>query len=241
MQTDDLKLGAQPTPHYRAHILLLEDDAELAEEIRGELDARGLAMRHAATGPEGLDEARRARFDLLIVDRMLPGLDGLTIIETLRDEGVHTPVLVLSALNAVDERVSGLKAGGDDYLCKPFAFAELAARIDTLLRRPPPSRQTMMRLGPIELDLIDRTARRGARPIDLLPTEFKILEYLMRHGGQVVTRDMMLEDVWHYRFLPHTNVVDVHIGKLRRKIDAPGEVPMLHSVRGAGFMLRVPD
>ncbi len=224
-----------------AAILLVEDDLELAAEIVADLRARGYAVSHVATGPAGQAQAREGRFDLLILDRMLPERDGLVVLETLRAAGIHTPVLILSALGAVDERVAGLKAGGDDYLVKPFAFVELAARIEALLRRPPPSPETLLRVGPLVLDLIGRTARRGGREIELLPTEFKLLEYLIRHVGQVVTRGMLLEDVWHYRFLPHTNVVDVHIGKLRRKLDTADEPPMLHSIRGAGFMLRPPE
>ncbi len=235
-------LSAAPGGDSRqGRILLVEDDCELAEEIRADLAARGYVVGHAATGPEGFAEARAGAYDLLVVDRLLPGLDGLAIVEELRKQKINTPVLVLSALGAVDERVRGLKAGGDDYLSKPFAFPEFAARVEALLRRPLLTRETTIRAGPLTLDLIERAARRGARSIDLLPTEFKLLEYLMRRAGQVVTRGMLLEDVWHYRFLPHTNVVDVHIGKLRRKVDAPGEPPLLHSIRGAGFMLRAPD
>ena len=148
-------------------------------------------------------------------------------------------MLVLSALGAVDDRVRGLRAGGDDYLAKPFALVELVARLEALLRRPSDTRETS-RVGPLELDLIDRTARRGARQIELLPREFRLLEYMMRREGQVLTRAMLLEDVWNYRFVPQTNLVDVHIGRLRRKVDAPGEPPMIHSLRGAGFMLRAP-
>jgi two-component system OmpR family response regulator len=223
---------------HRPRVLLIEDDQELAEEIRADLAQRGYAVSQAATGPEGLAQAQAGSFDLLIVDRLLPGLDGLAIVAKLRKEKIQTPVLVLSALGGVDDRVRGLKAGGDDYLGKPFAFSEFAARVEALLRRPLQTRETVIRAGPLTLDLVERTARRGTRPIELLPTEFKLLEYLMRRAGQVVTRGMLLEDVWHYRFLPQTNVVDVHIGKLRRKVDAPGEPPLIHSIRGAGFMLR---
>ena len=230
---------AEPAGTSRhARILLIEDDRELADEIRADLLARGYIVSHAANGPEGLTAARNGKYDLLVVDRLLPGLDGLTIVQMLRGEKVDTPVLVMSALGAVDDRVRGLKAGGDDYLAKPFACAEFAARIEALLRRPLQTRETIVRVGPLTLDLIERTAQRDQRAIELLPTEFKLLEYLMRRAGQVVTRGMLLEDVWHYRFLPQTNVVDVHIGKLRRKIDGPGEPPMIHSVRGAGFTLR---
>lgn len=220
-----------------ARILLIEDDVEEANEIAGDLKERGYRTRCEGTGPDGLAAARAARFDLLIVDRMLPGLDGLSLVETLRQEQIRTPVLVLSALGAVDDRVSGLRAGGDDYLAKPFALEELAARIEALLRRPNDTRETVLRVGPLVLDLIDRRARRGAREIELLPREFTLLEYMMRRPGQVVTRDMLLEDVWRYRFLPQTNLVDVHIGKLRRKIDEPGEPPLLTTVRHAGFQL----
>jgi two-component system OmpR family response regulator len=223
-----------------ARVLLIEDDAELADEIRSDLLTRGYRVQHAGTGTQGLALARGGSFDLLIVDRLLPEIDGLSVIATLRAEAVRTPVLVLSALAAVDDRVHGLKAGGDDYLVKPFAFIELAARIEALLRRPVETRETVLRVGPLALDLIERTAKREERAVELLPTEFKLLEYLMRRPGQVVTRDMLLEDVWHYRFLPQTNVVDVHIGKLRRKVDALGERPLIQSVRGAGFMLRLP-
>jgi two-component system OmpR family response regulator len=171
---------------------------------------------------------------------MLPGLDGLSVVETLREEGIKTPVLVLSALNAVNDRVRGLRAGGDDYLAKPFALAELAARLEALLRRPADPRETLLRVGPLELDLIARIARRGQRELELLPREFQLLEYMMRREGQVLTRAMLLENVWNYRFVPQTNLVDVHIGRLRRKVDASGEPPMILSIRGSGFQLRAP-
>jgi two-component system OmpR family response regulator len=171
---------------------------------------------------------------------MLPGLDGLSVVETLRGEGIRTPVLVLSALNAVNDRVRGLRAGGDDYLAKPFALSELAARLEALLRRPADARETLLHVGPLELDLLARTACRGRRELELLPREFQLLEYMMRREGQVLTRAMLLENVWNYRFVPQTNLVDVHIGRLRRKVDAPDEPPMILSVRGSGFMLRAP-
>jgi two-component system OmpR family response regulator len=220
-----------------AAILLIEDDVETAAEVAGDLTERGYTVRLATTGSTGLDLAREERFDLMVVDRLLPGLDGLSVIATLRREGVGTPALVLSALGAVDDRVIGLKAGGDDYLTKPFALVELAARIEALLRRPAETRETVLHVGPLSLDLLERLGHRNGRTIELLPREFKLLEYLMRRPDQVVTRDMLLEDVWHYRFLPQTNLVDVHIGKVRRKIDAPGEPAMLRAVRGAGFIL----
>ncbi len=197
-------------------------------------------MTRASTGVEGLDHACAGQFDLMIVDRMLPELDGLTVIESVRAQRINIPVLVLSALSAVDDRVSGLKAGGDDYLTKPFAMEELAARLEALLRRPTDSRVTMLRVGPLEMDLIERRVFRKGQEIDLLPREFRLLEYMMRRPDTVLTRTMLLEDVWNYRFVPQTNLVDVHIGKLRRKIDVPGEPPLIHSIRGAGFSLRVP-
>ena len=218
-------------------LLLIEDDLETADEIRKDLVDRGHMVRHEDTGTAGLAAAQRENFDLLIVDRLLPGIDGLSIIETLRHQNNRSPVLVLSALGAIDDRVRGLKAGGDDYLTKPFALIELAARIEALLRRPAETRTTVLRVGPLSLDLIERVAHRGQREIELLPREFKLLEYLMQRPGQIVTRDMLLEDVWHYRFMPETNVVDVHIGRLRRKVDLPEENMLIQSVRGAGFML----
>jgi two-component system OmpR family response regulator len=221
-------------------ILLIEDDDETAVEIVAELSDRGFSVDRAATGTEGLRKARTGAPDAVIVDRMLPELDGLTIIETLREEGLRTPVLVLSALGGVDDRVRGLRAGGDDYLTKPFALIELVARLEALLRRPAENRETVLCVDTLELDLIERTAKRGARDIELLPREFRLLEYLMRREGQIVTRAMLLEDVWNYRFIPQTNLVDVHIGRLRRKVDGPQEATMIHSVRGAGFTLRAP-
>jgi two-component system OmpR family response regulator len=223
-----------------AKVLLIEDDKETADEIRAELGHRGLEVDWAATGIEGLDKARCCGAEAMIVDRMLPGMDGLTIIEALRQEGLRTPVLVLSALGAVDDRVRGLRAGGDDYLTKPFATVELVARIEALLRRPAESRDTVLRVGPLELDLIERTARRGDRLIALLPREFRLLEYMMRRKEQMLTRAMLLEEVWNYKFVPQTNLVDVHMGRLRRKVDEPNEPPMIHNVRGVGFILRAP-
>jgi two-component system OmpR family response regulator len=222
-------------------ILLIEDDSETAEEIAGELVQRGFEIEWAASGIEGLDKARSCRPDALIVDRMLPGMDGLTIIEALRQEQVRTPVLILSALGAIDDRVRGLRMGGDDYLTKPFAIVELVARIEALLRRPAESRETMLRVGPLELDLIKRTATRGDRAIDLLPREFRLLEYMMQRSDQLLTRAMLLEEVWNYKFVPATNLVDVHMGRLRHKVDGPDDSPMIHNVRGAGFILRDPS
>jgi two-component system OmpR family response regulator len=219
-------------------VLLIEDDSETAEEISAELSDRGFEVEWSANGVEGLDKARSTRPDAMIVDRLLPGMDGLTVIETLRKEQVRTPVLVLSALGAVDDRVRGLRMGGDDYLTKPFALVELVARVEALLRRPAESRETILRVGPLELDLIERTARRGDRVIDLLPREFRLLEYMMQRSDQLLTRAMLLEEVWNYKFIPATNLVDVHMGRLRHKVDGPGDPPMIHNVRGSGFILR---
>jgi two-component system OmpR family response regulator len=223
-----------------AKILVIEDDNETADEIVTALSDRGYRPARASTGTEGLERARRSDWDALVVDRMLPGLDGLAVIETLRNENVMTPVLVLSALSAVNERIRGLRAGGYDYLAKPFALGELTARLEALLRRPAAPRETTLRVGPLELDLLERTARRGHRALDLLPREFRLLDYMMRREGQVLTRAMLLEQVWNYRFVPQTNLVDVHIGRLRRKLDGPDENPMILSVRGVGFMLHAP-
>ncbi|NHO31467.1 response regulator transcription factor [Acetobacter fallax] len=228
-------------PVNGAHVLLVEDDSGIAREIAEELESRDFAVTAVETGDGGLEQALSGAYDVMVVDRMLPGLDGLTLIETMRARNIRAPVLVLSALSAVDDRVSGLKAGGDDYLTKPFAMEELVARIEALLRRPDDTRQTVLRAGPLTMDLIDRRVDRAGREVDLLPREFRLLEFLMRRPGQVLTRAMMLEEVWNYRFTPQTNLVDVHIGKLRRKIDGPGEAPLIHSIRGAGFTLGASD
>ncbi len=220
-----------------ARVLVIEDDEETAAGIVENLTAYGHAVRHAATGPDGLELATRSDFDVITIDRMLPGLDGIAVIEALRQNGLQTPVLVLSALGDIHERVRGLRAGGDDYLTKPFAYAELRARLDALLRRSPEPRETLLRVGDLEIDLLTRSARRGQRVLRLTPRELRLLEYLARHAGHVVTRAMLFEEVWNYRFDPRTNLVDVHVGRLRRELDAPGEQPMLQSVRGAGFVL----
>ena len=221
-----------------ARLLLIEDDSETAEELTAELADCGFEVEWAANGIEGLDKARSLRPDAMIVDRLLPGMDGLTVIEALRKDQVRTPVLVLSALGAVDDRVRGLRMGGDDYLTKPFAVVELVARIEALLRRPAESRDTTLRVGPLELDLIKRTVKRGDRTIDLLPREFRLLEYMMQRCDQLLTRAMLLEELWNYKFVPATNLVDVHMGRLRHKVDGPGDIPMIHNVRGARFILR---
>ena len=222
-------------------VLLVEDDDALARDVVEALATHGLRVTWSASGPDGLDRAMSGGYDVLVLDRLLPGLDGLALLERLRAEAVRTPVLVLTALSAMDDRVGGLKAGGDDYLAKPFAMAELVARVEALLRRPREARETVLRAGPLEMDLIERTAHRAGRSLELLPREFRLLEYMVRRPNQVLTRDMLLEDVWHYRFIPQTNLVDVHIGKLRRKVDPPGEASLIQSIRGVGFMLRLDD
>ncbi|CAI9120136.1 response regulator transcription factor [Brytella acorum] len=241
MTDDETQTGQNLESPPGRRVLFVEDDETLAGEVMEELMGRGFLPFHEETGPAGLQAALTDTFDVMILDRMLPLMDGLAVVERMRTHNVRTPVLVLSALSAVDDRVSGLKAGGDDYLTKPFAMDELVARIEALLRRPNDTRATVLRAGSLEMDLIDRIVRRGEREIELLPREFRLLEYLMRRPDQVLTRAMLLEDVWHYRFVPQTNLVDVHIGKLRRKVDAPGETPLIQSIRGAGFMLRVTD
>jgi two-component system, OmpR family, response regulator len=221
----------------RASVLLAEDEPDLAAEIRAELIRRGYPVELSETPEGALRAARAGRAAILVLDRMLHGEDGISIVETLRKEGIKIPVLVISALSSIDERIRGLKAGGDDYLAKPFAMEELAARVEALLRRLDDVRTTRLRVGSLEMDLVDRTVRRNGREIDLLPREFKLLEYFVRHPDQIVTRAMLLEDVWNYTFLPQTNVVDVHISNLRRKLDARGEPPLIANVRGVGFTL----
>ena len=219
-------------------LLVIEDDREASAYIVKGLTESGYVVDAANEGREGLFLASSGNYDGLIVDRMLPGMDGLTVIAALRTAEIHTPVLILSALGAVDDRVKGLRAGGDDYLVKPFAFAELLARIEALLRRGSgTAASTKLQVGDLEMDLLARNIRRGSQTIELLPREFRLLEFLMRHAGQVVTRTMLLENVWDYHFDPQTNVIDVHISRLRQKIDKGFEKPLLHTVRGAGYRL----
>ncbi len=223
-------------------ILIVEDDSEAAAFIRKGLSESGHVVDHAENGLDGLHMACDSTYDVLVVDRMLPKLDGLSLVEKLRSEGNQTPVLFLSALGEVDDRVMGLRAGGDDYLTKPFAFSELLARIEALLRRRTPDQvQTKLLVDDLEMDLLQRTVVRGGHNIDLQPREFRLLEYLMRHEGQVVTRTMLLENVWEYHFDPQTNVIDVHVSRLRAKIDKNFRTPLLQTVRGAGYMLRAGD
>jgi two-component system OmpR family response regulator len=219
-------------------LLVVEDDLEAAQAMARCLDEDGHHCVVAADGEAGLRAAEQGRFDVMVVDRMLPKLDGISMVQALRKDGDTTPVLFLSALGEISHRVEGLNAGGDDYLVKPYAIAELLARVEALARRRETgSVQTLLRVGELEMDLIGREVRRGGREIDLQPREFQLLEFLMRHAGQSVTRTMLLERVWEYHFDPQTNVIDVHISRLRSKIDKGFDRPMLQTVRGAGYRL----
>jgi len=223
-------------------VLIVEDDQEAAAYMAKGLKESGYVVDHVADGREALYRVAAEAYDAVVVDRMLPGVDGLTIVRTMRSAGNITPVLILSALGDVDDRVKGLKAGGDDYLVKPYAFAELLARLEALLRRGrADTPDTMLKLADLEMDLVGRNVRRGGRPIELKPKEFALLEYLMRHAGHVVTRTMLLENVWDYSFDPQTNVIDVHISRLRQKIDKGHDKPLLTTIRGAGYSLRDPN
>ncbi|HEX3918566.1 MAG TPA: response regulator transcription factor [Caulobacteraceae bacterium] len=219
-------------------LLVVEDDVEAAEAMARCLGEEGHECVVASDGDAGFRAAEKGKFDVMVVDRMLPKLDGVSMVQMLRKEGDQTPVLFLSALGEISHRVEGLQAGGDDYLVKPYAIAELVARVAALARRRETgSVQTLLRVGELEMDLIGREVRRGGKEIDLQPREFQLLEFLMRHAGQSVTRTMLLERVWEYHFDPQTNVIDVHISRLRSKIDKGFERPMLQTVRGAGYRL----
>jgi len=235
------KCGAQGEAPPVTHILLIEDDAGTANEIMLELAANGYVVTHRTLAAEGLAAAQDEHVDLLIVDRQLPDGEGLDLIAQLRSAGRRTPALVLSALGSLDDRVRGLRVGGDDYLPKPFALIELLARVGALLRRPNETRDTRLIVGPLDLDLLATTATRAGRALELLPRELKLLDYLVRRPGQIVTRSMLLQDVWGYTFEPNSNVVDVHMGRLRRKVDADGEVQLIRNVRGRGYVFDVPD
>ena len=223
-------------------ILVIEDDAETAAFIANGLKEHGHVIDLAVTGRDGLYMGTFESYDMMIVDRMLPELDGLDIVRTIRGNGVKTPVLFLTTLSGVHDRVAGLDAGGDDYLSKPFAFSELVARINALARRPPiDTIKPVLRVADLTLDLIKRTLVRAGQSIELQPREFRLLEYLMRHSDEVVTRTMLLEHVWEFHFDPHTNVVETHISRLRAKVDRPFEVALIHTVRGSGYSIREPD
>jgi DNA-binding response OmpR family regulator len=221
-----------------ARILVIEDDAITAQEIVTELTQHGFEVDWAKDGNEGLSSALTGGHDLITLDRMLPHMNGLAIVTALRERQIDTPVLMISALSDVDERIDGLRAGGDDYLVKPFASEEMAARVEVLLRRRNlPARELKLKVADLELDLVARQAVRAGKLLDLLPTEFRLLEYMMRNTGQIVTRTMLFESVWGYHFDPGTNIIDVHIARLRRKVDVQDLSPLIHTVRGSGYTL----
>ena len=224
------------------HILIIEDDIDAAAYMAKGLTESGHLVEHAADGKAGLGQALTGNFDMMVIDRMLPGRDGLSIVAAMRAAEITTPVLILSALGEVDDRVKGLNAGGDDYLTKPYAFSELLARIDALARRRSPEQSSSkLQLADLEIDLLKHKVMRNGKNIALQPREFRLLEYLMRHTGQVVSRTMLLEQVWDYNFDPQTNVIDVHISRLRNKIDKGFNKSLLHTIRGAGYSLRESD
>ena len=223
-------------------LLLVEDDKEGGAYLKKALAEAGHTVDHTLGGREGLMLAAGETYDVIILDRMLPEMDGLAILRTIRASGVKTPVLLLTALGGIDDRVEGLEAGGDDYLVKPFAIAELLARVNALARRPPtPEVQTTLQVADLKLDRLTRTVTRGGARIDLQPREFQLLEYLMRHPGRVVTRTMLLEGVWDFHFDPKTNIVETHMSRLRAKVDRGHGHELIHTVRGAGYSLREPD
>jgi len=236
-----VRSGRQPPSRSRdcMKILLVEDNEQVSQFVRKGLQESGHTVDHAGNGRDGLFLASSETYDAIVLDRMLPGgIDGLGIIEALRKTGNATPILILSALAEVDDRIRGLRAGGDDYLTKPFAFGELAARLDALLRRSQGTEtQTVLSVGDLRMDLLGRKVTRSGNPVALQPREFKLLEYLMRHAEQVVTRTMLIENVWDYHFDPQTNVIDVHVSRLRQKIDGGFDRPLLHTVRGIGYRL----
>jgi two-component system, OmpR family, response regulator len=222
-------------------VLVVEDDPETGSQLAEYLGSCGYQINLVCDGEEGLRRGRDADYVAMTIDRMLPGIDGLDLIRRLRAEGVATPALILSALGEVDDRVRGLRAGGDDYLVKPFAFPELLARVDALVRRSTTAvKETVLRAGDLELDLLARTVRRGDRRIELLPREFQLLAYLVRNAGRILSRSMLLQHVWDVHYDPMTNIIDVYVGRLRRKIDGGDAYPLIHTVRGVGFCLRAP-
>jgi len=226
----------------RRRVLVIEDDPETAEQLVESLATNGYQVDLAVNGNDGLSRGRTSEYAVMTIDRMLPGVDGIAIIRRLREGGVTTPALIISALGEVDDRVRGLRAGGDDYLVKPFAFAELLARVEALARRSAAVvKDTVLRVGDLKLDLVSRTVSRGGRDIDLLPREFQVLEYLVRNEGHVVPRAMLLQHVWDLHFDPTTNIIDVYVGRVRRKIDSQQAYPLIHTIRGIGFCIRAPD
>lgn len=233
IRADDAEGGAMSR-----RILLVEDDADAADYILQGLREEGYTVEHVADGRDGLYLASASSFDAVVMDRMVPGMDGLSVVKALRAADVETPILILSALGQLDERVKGLRAGGDDYLSKPFAFSELSARLANLTRRRSARiEQTALECADLRMDLLSRRVTRAGRALDLLPREFKLLEHLLRNKGRVVTRTMLLEQVWDYRFDPHTTLIDTHISRLRKKVDEGFDKPLIHTVRGAGYRL----
>jgi len=223
-------------------VLVIEDDIETAEQVADSLRTNTYSVDLAADGEDALNRALTSDYLVMTVDRLLPRIDGLEVIRRLRERGIWTPALILSALGEIDERVRGLRAGGDDYLVKPFASREMLARVDALARRSATIvRETMLRIGDLEVDLLARVARRHGREIPLLPREFKLLEYLVRNAGEVVSRAMLLQNVWDLHFDPSTNVIDVYVGRVRRKVDSGQTYPLIHTIRGVGFSLRAPE
>ena len=225
----------------RRRILVVEDDNETSRQLVDFLSTRSYQVDLAVNGDDGLRLARTTEYGVLTIDRMLPGIDGISIIRRLRDDGIATPALIISALGEVDDRVRGLRAGGDDYLVKPFAFVELLARVEALARRSVVvAKDTVLHVGDLELDLVSRTANRAGRTIELLPREFQVLEYLVRNEGQVVPRAMLLQHVWDLHFDTTTNIIDVYVGRVRRKVDSQQSYPLIHTIRGVGFCVRAP-
>jgi two-component system, OmpR family, response regulator len=225
----------------RRRIIVIEDDSETADQLVDTLSSSGYSVDLAVDGDNGLALARGGDYAVMTIDRMIPGIDGLSIIRRLREDGVVTPALIISALGEIDDRVRGLRAGGDDYLVKPFAFAEMLARVDALARRSAAvMKETVLRVGDLKIDLVSRGVTRKGRDIELLPREFQVLEYLVRNQGQVVPRAMLLQHVWDLHFDPTTNIIDVYVGRVRRKVDDQQDYPLIHTVRGVGFCVRAP-
>ncbi|MBV9970571.1 MAG: response regulator transcription factor [Xanthobacteraceae bacterium] len=225
----------------RRRVLVIEDDAETADQLVELLATSGYSVDLAVDGDNGLALARGGDYAVMTIDRMIPGIDGVSIIRSLREDGIVTPALIISALGEVDDRVRGLRAGGDDYLVKPFAFTEMLARVDALARRSAAvMKETVLRVGDLKIDLVSRAVTRKGRDIELLPREFQVLEYLVRNQGQVVPRAMLLQHVWDLHFDPTTNIIDVYVGRVRRKVDDQQDYPLIHTVRGVGFCVRAP-
>lgn len=237
----DVSADAETVPQEigKMRVLVIEDDTETGSYVKRGLQEQGHVVDLATNGRDGLFLASGERYDVMIVDRMLPGLDGLSVVKTVRATGLKTPVIFLTTMVGVGDRVEGLEAGGDDYLVKPFAFAELSARVNALARRPPMAKvETVFKVADLEMDLISRKVRRAGRDIDLQPREFRLLEYLMRNAGRVVTRTMLLENVWDFHFDPKTNIVETHISRLRSKVDRGFDTELIETIRGSGYLLR---